>query len=149
MPEKDSRVDTYIEKAAPFAKPILVKLRSLIFKACPDARETIKWSFPSYEVHGSILCNVAAFKAHCALGFWKASLLKDPEGILHVADKNSMGHLDKLISVKDLPSDTVLISYLREAALLNKNKVKVDRPKAEPKPEARATPGFETGTEKK
>ncbi len=109
MSTTDPRVDAYIEKAAPFAKPILIKLRKLIFQACPDAVETIKWSFPNYEVHDAMLCSMAAFKEHCSFGFWKASLLKDPDDILHLADKNSMGHLDKLVSVKDLPADKILI----------------------------------------
>jgi uncharacterized protein YdeI (YjbR/CyaY-like superfamily) len=135
MPEMDPRVDAYIEKAAPFAKPILLKLRKLIFQACPEAVEIIKWSFPNYEVCGSIFCSMASFKEHCSMGFWKASLLKDPDGILHLADKNSMGHLNKLLSLKDLPSDKILLAYLREAALLNKNNVKVARPKAAPKKE--------------
>ena len=113
----------------------LEKLRKLIFQACPDVEETIKWSFPNYEIHGSMLCSMAAFKEHCAFGFWKASLLKDDEGILRLAEKNSMGHLDKLGSVKDLPADKILIAYLKEAALLNKNKVKVARPKSAPKKE--------------
>jgi uncharacterized protein YdeI (YjbR/CyaY-like superfamily) len=129
MPETDPRVDAYIEKAAPFAKPILLKLRKLIFQACPDAKETIKWSFPNYEVYGSVFCNMASFKEHCSFGFWKASLLKDPEGILHIAEKNSMGHLDKLLSTKDLPPDKVLLSYLKEAAQLNKDNIKVSKPK--------------------
>lgn len=135
MPEMDARVDAYIEKAAPFAKPILIKLRKLIFQACPEAKETIKWSFPNYEVHGAMLCSVAAFREHCAMGFWKASLLKDVDGILHLAEKNSMGHLDKLLSLKDLPSDKILLNYLKEAALLNKNNVKLARPKSAPKKE--------------
>ena len=135
MSEKDSRVDAYIEKAAPFAKPILIKLRKLIFQACPEAVETIKWGFPNYEAYGSVLCNMAAFKEHCAFGFWKASLLKDPEGILQVKDRNAMGHLDRIGSVKDLPADRILIAYIKEAALLNKNKVKVVRPKSAPKKE--------------
>jgi uncharacterized protein YdeI (YjbR/CyaY-like superfamily) len=131
MPETDPRVDAYLEKAAPFAKPILIKLRKLIFRACPDAKESIKWSFPNYEIFGSMLCSMAAFKEHCAFGFWKASLLKDPEGILRLADKNSMGHLNKISSAKDLPADAVLIAYLKEASLLNKNKVKpLKRPSA-------------------
>ena len=82
----DPRVDAYIEKASPFAKPILVKLRKLIFQACPEATETIKWSFPNYEAFGGMLCSMAAFKEHCSMGFWKASLLKDKDGILHLAD---------------------------------------------------------------
>lgn len=131
----DSRVDAYIEKTATFAKPILVKLRKLIFQACPDAKETIKWSFPNYEIYGSVFCSMAAFKEHCSMGFWKASLLKDPENVLKLADRNSMGHLDKLTSVKDLPSDKILIAYLREAALLNKNNIKAVKPKTVPKKE--------------
>jgi uncharacterized protein YdeI (YjbR/CyaY-like superfamily) len=135
MSEKDPRIDAYIEKAAPFAKPILLKIRKLIFQACPEAKEMIKWSFPNYEVYGSMLCSMAAFKEHCAFGFWKASLLKDPDGILHLAERNAMGHLDRLSSIKDLPEDKILVSYLREAALLNKNKIKVVKPKSAPKKE--------------
>jgi len=133
MSLKDPRVDAYIEKAAPFAKPILIKLRKLIHQACPDAEEMIKWSFPNYEIHGSMLCSMAAFKAHCAFGFWKAALLKDDAGILKLADRNSMGHLDRISAIKDLPSDKILIAYLQEAAMLNKNNVKIARPKTTPK----------------
>ncbi|HEY4936158.1 MAG TPA: YdeI/OmpD-associated family protein [Puia sp.] len=135
MPETDPRVDAYIEKAAPFAKPILSKLRKLIYQACPEVIETIKWSFPNYEVYGSMLCSMAAFKEHCAFGFWKAALLKDPEGILHLAERNAMGHFDKLSSLKDLPAERILVVYLKEAALLNKNNVKIARPKSGPKKE--------------
>jgi uncharacterized protein YdeI (YjbR/CyaY-like superfamily) len=148
MREMDTRVDAYIEKAASFAKPILLKLRKLIFQACPEAKETIKWSFPNYEVHGAMLCSVAAFKEHCAMGFWKASLLKDPDGILHLADKHSMGHLDKLVSLKDLPSEKILIAYLKEAALLNKNNVKLARPKAAPKKEMPLPKAFSAALKK-
>jgi uncharacterized protein YdeI (YjbR/CyaY-like superfamily) len=133
MTEINPAVTVYIEKAAPFAKPILLKLRKLIFQACPDAKETIKWSFPSYEVYDAIFCNLAAFKEHCAFGFWKASLMKDPEGILHRAEKHAMGNLDKIRSLKDLPADRILLAYLKEAALLNKNKIKVVKPKTAPK----------------
>jgi uncharacterized protein YdeI (YjbR/CyaY-like superfamily) len=135
MSDMDTRVDAYIEKAAPYAKPILIKMRKLIFQACPDVDETIKWSFPNYEIYGSMLCSMAAFKEHCAFGFWKASLLKDPKGILQVKERNSMGHLDRISSLKDLPPDKILLAYLKEAALLNKNKVKLARPKSAPKKE--------------
>ena len=33
-----AEVEAYIEKSAPFAKPVLLKLRKLIFQACPEAR---------------------------------------------------------------------------------------------------------------
>jgi uncharacterized protein YdeI (YjbR/CyaY-like superfamily) len=135
MSEKDPRVDVYIEKAQTFAKPVLKKLRKLIFQACPDAIETIKWGFPNYEIHGSLFCNMAAFKEHCSFGFWKASLLSDPKKILHLAEKNAMGHFERISSPDDLPSDKILIAYLVEAAGLNKNNIKILRPKATPKEE--------------
>jgi uncharacterized protein YdeI (YjbR/CyaY-like superfamily) len=135
MSDRDPRVDAYIDKATPFAKPILSKLRKLIFQACPEARETIKWSFPNYEIYGALFCSMAAFKEHCAFGFWKASLLRDPDGILHLAERNTVGHLDRLYSTKDLPADKILVAYLKEAALLNKDKIKIVRPKSAQKKE--------------
>jgi uncharacterized protein YdeI (YjbR/CyaY-like superfamily) len=62
-------------------------------------------------------------------------LLKDSAGILKLKDRNAMGHLDRIVSLKDLPSDKILIGYLQEAALLNKNNIKVVKPKSAPKKE--------------
>jgi uncharacterized protein YdeI (YjbR/CyaY-like superfamily) len=148
MFEKDKRVDAYIEKSAAFAQPILKKLRKLIAEACPDAVETIKWGFPNFEVYGSVFCNMAAFKEHCSFGFWKAALLKDSAGILHLADKHAMGNLDKIRDLKDLPSEKILFSYLKEAALLNKNNVKVSRPKKIARKELPVPPELEIALKK-
>ena len=52
MGKKDDRVDSYIGKAAGFAKPILAKLRGLVHGACPDAEETLKWGMPSFLYRG-------------------------------------------------------------------------------------------------
>src|ERR1700744_6055206 len=63
-----------------------------------------------------MLCHIGGFKQHCALGFWKhAGLMKDPEGILHVKDKESMGHLDRITGLEDLPSDKIMLSYIKDA----------------------------------
>jgi uncharacterized protein YdeI (YjbR/CyaY-like superfamily) len=121
---KNSAVDEYIQNAAPFAQPLLTKIRKLVHRACPDATETIKWGFPNFVFGDGILCSMAAFKNHCAFSFWKASLLKDDQRILKVKDKNSMGNLDKLHVIGDLPADKILIAYLKEAALLNENNIK-------------------------
>lgn len=142
MPVIDKRVDAYIAKAAPFAQPILTHLRSLIHKGDADVVETIKWGFPNFESHGAVVCNMAAFKQHCVFGFWKASLMKDANKILAVAEKASMGHLGRIESLKDLPSDKILISYIKEAVQLNANGIKVVR-KEKPKTAASVkTPDF-------
>ena len=128
MPTTDTRIDAYIDKSADFAKPILTHLRKLVHKGCPEVVETIKWGMPFFDYSGAPLCNMAGFKQHCSFGFWNASMLKDPEDILHLKDKNAMGHFDRLTSVKDLPADKIMVAYIKEAALLNEQGVKKPAP---------------------
>jgi uncharacterized protein YdeI (YjbR/CyaY-like superfamily) len=124
MPSVDNRIDVYIEKAASFAQPILTHLRQLVHKACPEIEETIKWSFPVFQLNG-IVCNMASFKEHCAFGFWKAALMDDPKGLLQVAERAAMGHLGNIRSLKDLPSDKVMIAFIKQAVQLNKDGMKL------------------------
>ncbi len=123
----DARIDAYIEKSATFAKPILQHIRALVHQACPDATETIKWGMPFFEYKG-IICNMAAFKNHCSLGFFKAGLMKSAAE-LQANNSEAMGHLGKITSLQDLPSDEVLTGYIREAATLNETGVKKATPK--------------------
>ncbi len=134
MGKKDPRVDTYIAKSQEFAKPILEHFRELVHKACPDVEETIKWSFASFDYKGP-LCSMASFKQHCAIGFWKAALMKDTKLIANAKSESAMGHLGRITSLKDLPKDKELIAYLKEATKLNADGVKLPaKPKSkEPK----------------
>jgi|SRR5688572_21127223 len=130
---KDSRIDDYIENAQAFARPILKKLRALIHKACPEVTETIKWGMPSFEYKGH-MCGFASFKQHCAFGFWKTKLIKDSSGYLQkhkAAGGEGMGNLGRITSTKDLPPDKVLFDFIKQAAKLNEDGVKVK--KAAPK----------------
>lgn len=115
---RDPRIDAYIAKAAPFAQPILEQLRKLVHTACPDVTETVKWSMPHFEHAGHILCGMAAFKAHCAFGFWH----KDMEPVLRKAGYDgeaAMGGFGRITSLDDLPKDAVMLGYIRQAAALN------------------------------
>lgn len=125
MPNKDPRVDAYIAKSAPFAQPILQHLRNLVHTACPEATETIKWGMPFFDYKGPF-CNLAAFKAHCAFGFWKTALIPDPRGLLK---RDAMGALGRLTSLKDLPSDTILKDFIKTAKKLNDEGIKAAPPK--------------------
>src|ERR1041385_8201652 len=138
MGKKDKRVDAYIEKAKPFAQPILKHLRKLVHQACPECEETIKWSFPCFDYKG-IFCSMASFTGHATFGFWKTALLKDPKGILD--NKNdAMGSLGRITSLKDLPSDKVIIDFIKQAKKLNDDGVKLPgREKKPSKPAAMPT----------
>jgi uncharacterized protein YdeI (YjbR/CyaY-like superfamily) len=122
---KDSpNVDEYIAKAADFAQPILLHLRNLVHQACPDVKETIKWGFPCFELKG-IFCCMAAFKNHCTFTFWKASVMQDAHKIFSVVGNTAMGQLGKIRQLADLPSEAILLDYLKEAVQLNEKGIKV------------------------
>ena len=113
--KKDPRVDAYVAKAAPFARPILMKIRSSVHAACPQAEETIKWRMPFFLSNGKIVCFMAAFKAHAAFGFWKGAK-KAALGDTGGKAGEAMGHLGRLTSVADLPSDATFRGWIRKAA---------------------------------
>ena len=129
--KRNPAVDAYIAQSADFAKPILKHLREVVHAAVPEVEEEMKWSTPTFTYKG-ILCGMAAFKEHCLLGFWKGSLLKDDKGNTLERDSNELG---RITSLADLPSDKVLTRYIKEAARLNEEGIKVEKPKAKPKPE--------------
>jgi uncharacterized protein YdeI (YjbR/CyaY-like superfamily) len=135
--EKDKRVDAYIEKALPFAKPILKKLRELIHKGNPEVEETIKWGMPFFDYKGPF-CNFASFKEHATFGFWKYKLIKDPKGYLQdVSNKggDAMGNLGRITSLKDLPPDKVIIDFVKQAKKLNDEGIKLPTKTKTPKAE--------------
>lgn len=135
MGKKDPRVDAYISKSAEFAKPILNHIRTVVYKACPEVEETIKWGFPHFNYKG-MLCSMAAFKQHCAFTFWKASLMKDSKKILDVNRENAMGHFGKIVSVKNLPPDKIFSQYIKDAAALNDAGINfLSKPKSKEKKE--------------
>jgi uncharacterized protein YdeI (YjbR/CyaY-like superfamily) len=121
MAGKDSRVDAYVKKAQPFARPILTHLRKLVHQACPDAKENIRWGSPFFD-HDGMMCFMAAFKEHAVFGFWKGKLLFGKE------DPGAMGHFGRITSLKDLPGDKQLIGYIKKAAELNDRGVQKKRP---------------------
>ena len=137
----DKRIDNYILQAQDFAQPILNHLRALIHATCADVEEKIKWSFPHFDYKGQPMCYMASFKKHCAFGFWKASLMKDASLMQNAKAKTSMGHLRKITSLKDLPSDKKMMAYLKEAMKLNDEGIKVKKPVAVAKAEI-ATPNY-------
>ena len=136
MPTIDPRIDDYIERSADFAKPILVHIRKLVHQAIPDVTETMKWSFPHFD-HKGMMCSMASFKQHCALGFWKQSLLEQDA---FPAEKTAMGSFGRITSIDDLPDEKTLTRLIKAAAALNDQGVKAPRTKRAPKPPVKMPP---------
>ncbi|HEX6218027.1 MAG TPA: DUF1801 domain-containing protein, partial [Sphingomicrobium sp.] len=111
---RDPRIDAYIAKAAPFARPILEHVRERVHAAAPQAVETTKWSAPAFTVDGKILLVMAAFKAHAAVNFWRGQELRGDK-----ADPDGMGQFGKLTAVADLPPVAEFDALIRKAADLS------------------------------
>ena len=118
-------IDAYIAKSTDIAKPILEHLRELIHQTCPDVEEKMKWSMPFFDYKGEMMCHMASFKQHCAFGFWKGSIMKDPVLRETAASEEAMGHLGRITSLKDLPSDKKITAWIKEAMTLNDNGIKL------------------------
>ena len=125
MAKKIKEMDAYISKSADFAKPVLKHFRELVHKTCPEVEEKMKWSFPHFDYKGEMMCSMAAFKQHAVMSFWKGILMKDPALMANAKTETAMGHLGRLTSMKDLPSDKKLTAYIKEAMALNDKGIKI------------------------
>ena len=134
---RDARIDAYIAKAQPFARPILEKVRERVHAVVPDAEEAMKWSMPAYLSGGKILLVTSAFKAHAALNFWRGQEIGDGQ-----PKAGAMGQFGKLTSVDDLPPQDELDRLIREAAAVAKTAPAPRKPKHAPKPAPELHPQF-------
>ena len=110
---RDPRVDSYIARAQPFARPILEHVRKRVHAVLPQVEETLKWSMPAYTLEGKIVLITAAFKAHMALNFWRGQELRGS-----TAGADAMSQFGKIAALADLPSDKELDALVRKAAEL-------------------------------
>jgi uncharacterized protein YdeI (YjbR/CyaY-like superfamily) len=134
---REPRIDAYIAKSKPFARPILEKVRERVHAVVPEIEEAVKWSMPAYTLGGKIVLQTAAFKAHAVLSFWRGQELSGMQ-----ANAGAMGQFGKLASVGELPSDAELDWLISEAAKLARNAPAPRKPKSAPKPPPELHPEF-------
>lgn len=96
--KKNPKFDAYIAKAAPFARPLLKKLRASFHRADRGLAEEIKWGMPNFTKDGAIIGFMAAFKAHAAYGVWLVS-----KGF------------NRVRTADDLPTDAALARLVRKS----------------------------------
>jgi len=136
---REPRIDAYIAKASPFARPILEKVRERVHALVPNVEETMKWGHPTFCKDGKIVLGTAAFKEHAAINFWRGQELG------FEAKDGAMGQLGKLISVDDLPPN--LDAMIARAAELS-SKPAPRKAKHPPKPMPELHPEFAAALDK-
>jgi uncharacterized protein YdeI (YjbR/CyaY-like superfamily) len=130
---REPRIDAYVAKAQPFARPILEKIRERVHAVIPDVEEAIKWSHPTYCKGGKIILGTAAFKEHAVVNFWRGQELG------FEAKTGAMGQLGKLTRVEQLPQD--FDEMIAKAASLSQTPAP-RKPKHAPKPLPDLHPDF-------
>lgn len=115
-------IDAYIDSAAPFARPILTELRQQVHQTLPGVREQLKWGMPFFYLQHN-LCFMAAFKAHCGFGFWRADELG--LAVPAAGSAKGMGQFGKILSCDDSPPSANLQTLLLQAAALDASPVVV------------------------
>lgn len=119
------KVDQYIKAAQPFAQPILKHIRKIVHESCPEATEEIKWGMPFFIYKGP-LCNMAAFKAHCAFGFWHGSQMENVHKA-KLVEAEAMGNFGRITSLEDLPSDQVFKRLIKDAVELKDKGINIPK----------------------
>jgi uncharacterized protein YdeI (YjbR/CyaY-like superfamily) len=92
-------------------------------------------------MHKGMLCSIAAFKQHCAFGFWKGKLMAS----LKADDKQwaeAWGQYGRLTTLDDLPPDKVIVKQVKEAAKLNDEGVKAPPQRKKERVELVVPPDF-------
>lgn len=112
MKNTDPRIDAYIAKAAPFAQPILKAFRAALHEAAPDTVETLRWSSPSFDVAGVPYAQMAAFKAHCRLLFWRSESLGE--------GRSGPELFGEVKALADLPPKGKIVAMAKKAAAARK-----------------------------
>jgi uncharacterized protein YdeI (YjbR/CyaY-like superfamily) len=136
---RDPRIDAYIARAQPFARPILEKVRERAHAVVPGIEEAMKWSHPTFVRNGKIVLGTAAFKAHASVHFWRGQELGME------TKPGAMGQLGKLTSVDDLPTD--FDAMIAKAAELSDSPAP-RKAKQAPKPPPEIHPEFAAALDK-
>ena len=87
----------------------LIFLRNLCLES--GLTETIKWGMPVYTHKDKNAIILGAFKEFSTIGFFKGSLLNDPQNILQVSGENTQD--SRIIKIKHLSELTSIEDWIR------------------------------------
>ncbi|MBC7400568.1 MAG: YdeI/OmpD-associated family protein [Mucilaginibacter sp.] len=127
--DTNPKVDFYFNKAKKWQQE-QEKLRVIALDC--GLTEELKWGVPCYTFNNKNVVLIHAFKAYCAILFFKGTLLNDGEGMLIQQTENVQSARQlRFTSFLDIvDQEPVLKSYIHEAIELEKAGLKVELKKA-------------------
>jgi uncharacterized protein YdhG (YjbR/CyaY superfamily) len=97
-------VEQYLEQVEDNRKRDLVQIRDLILRAAPEAKETIKYGMPYYELNG-LLCAFASQKGYMSLYMLNTPVLQ--KNIQHFRNLNVGKGCIRFKNIDELPLDAI------------------------------------------
>ena len=100
------------------AQTIENDLADLVERTAPEARGSIKWAQPVYELNGPAIW-IKAHARNVNLGFWRGAALDDAAGVL-IGEGDRMRH----VTVRDdgIFDEEAVTGLIRQAVALNREK---------------------------
>lgn len=125
MSEPKTGVDAFIDRAKRW-RDETKKLRAILTDCGLD--EELKWGKPCYTFQGHNVAIIQGFNDHCALMFFKGSLLSDSHGVLVRPGENSRAAMRiEFRSASEIDElESVLKTYINQAVAVEKAGLKVD-----------------------
>jgi hypothetical protein len=112
-------VEEYVANLPPAQAAVVRELCDVIRDAAADARESVKWAQPVWEVNGPV-CSVKAFRNYTNVNFWRGAELAvrgDPGGLL-LGEGSQMRHI-RVATVDEIRLE-LLRSLVSDAVELNR-----------------------------
>jgi hypothetical protein len=81
-PDRDPRVDDYIDALPDWQQAICHQVRDLVHAADPEVQETIKRRVQPYFVLEGNICALLATKDHVNVFLYDGAIVPDPDGII-------------------------------------------------------------------
>lgn len=123
MTAPSERVSAFVRRARQWQGEIR-KLRAILLEC--GLEEDLKWGKPCFMFEGRNIGIIQPFKAHCALMFFKGSLLKDTDGSLRSQGEHTQSALRLEFTSEAQIKKRVVTSYVRQAIAVEEAGLKVD-----------------------
>jgi uncharacterized protein YdeI (YjbR/CyaY-like superfamily) len=122
---RNPRFETYFAKPRPWREEMNA-LRAILLDC--QLTEELKWRQPCYTFEGANILILSAYKPCCVLGFFKGSLMSDPDKVLALPGPNSRAaRMLRFTSVDEIKAREAQIRrYVLEAVEIEKSGRKVD-----------------------
>jgi hypothetical protein len=118
-PQRDPRVDDYIDRLPAWQAELCRELRELIHAADPAVEETIKRRVQPYFVLEGNVCALLAAKDHVNLFLYDGAIVPDPDGIITGGHGNATARTIAFRHGDTIPQDA-LTAMLRQIVANNR-----------------------------